>query len=83
MRAQRIIQSGAFTPEDLKRLQTAFDTAWAALQHTVDASEVLRARETLATVVVTAGEISELDSEELAAFAVRTFKTIREANPPC
>lgn len=83
MRAQRIIQSGAFTPEDLNRLQSAFDTAWKALQTTIEANDILRSREMLATVVVSAGKISALDSEELAAFAIRTFTTIHAANPPC
>ena len=83
MRAQRIIQSGAFTPEDMNRLQTAFDTAWSAVRHTVEADDVLRSRELLAAVVVTAGKISELDAEELASFAIRTFATIYSANPHC
>lgn len=80
LRANRIIQSGAFTPEELNRLQTAFNTAWNALQPAIEASDILRSREILATVVVSAGKVSELDAEELAAFAIRTFGTIRTAN---
>lgn len=82
MRSQRIIQAGAFTPEDLNRLQTAFDTAWSGLQYTIEADDVLRSREMLAIVIVSAGKISDLDPEELASFAIRTFETIHSAMPP-
>ncbi len=81
MRAQRIIQSGAFAPEDLNRLQAAFDTAWGALQHTIATDDILRSREMLAIVIVSAGKVSDLDPEELASFAIRTFTTIHQANP--
>jgi len=76
MRARRIIQEGAFAPSDVARLQQAFDMAWKRIQLSVPEDDHARAREALATIVVSAGNISELDAGELAAFAQRTYSTI-------
>lgn len=80
MRARRIIQAGAFDPEDVQRLQAAFDLGWAELLPSVKPTDIEKAREMLATVVVSAGNVSGLDAEELAAVAVRSFNAIREAD---
>lgn len=80
MRARRILQAGAFTPDDVSRLQTAFDLAWRRVEPTVDKTNHLRAREELAIVVVSAGNVSGLDAEELAGFALRTFLTLRSVD---
>lgn len=77
MRARRILQTGAFNPDDLLRLQDAFEAAWKALAPTVDDADLERSRELLATVVVSAGNVSGLDTEELSAVALRTFHAIR------
>jgi hypothetical protein len=76
MRARRIIQAGAFAPDDVARLQAAFDLAWTQVSPTVETSEHARAREALAIIVVSAGTVSGLDAEELASFAQRTYATI-------
>lgn len=68
---------GAFKPEDVSRLQEAFDAAWRALAPTVPPLDHPASRELLATVVVSAGNVSGLDAEELAAVALRTFRAIR------
>jgi hypothetical protein len=81
MRAKRIIRAGAFAPEDLVRLQAAFELAWQRIRPTVKEIDYPRAREDLAIVVVSAGTVSGLDHEELAAFAQRTYSTISAANP--
>ncbi|MBS0251270.1 MAG: hypothetical protein JSR78_09415 [Proteobacteria bacterium] len=80
MRARRILQAGAFTPDDVTRLQTAFDLAWQRIEATVDTAHHPRAREALAIVVVSAGNVSGLDAEELAGFAQRTFSTLRSVD---
>lgn len=77
MRARRILQTGAFNPEDLDRLQEAFDAAWTAIAPTIAPSDHASARELLATVVVSAGNVSGLDAGELATVAMRTFEAIR------
>lgn len=77
MRARRILQTGAFNPDDLERLQAAFDAAWATLAPTIPDADHAQSRELLATVVVSAGNVSGLDTEELAAVALRTFHAIR------
>lgn len=80
MRATRILRAGAFTPDDVTRLQTAFDLAWGRIMPTVDVAHHPEAREALAIVVVSAGNVSGLDIEELAAFAERTYSTVRLAS---
>ncbi|WP_414462697.1 hypothetical protein [Hyphomicrobium sp. DY-1] len=77
MRARRIVQTGAFDPEDVERLQAALEAAWLQLEASVPQRERDAAREQLATVVVSAGNVSGLDAEELATVAVRTFLSIR------
>ncbi|CCB65233.1 hypothetical protein [Hyphomicrobium sp. MC1] len=77
MRARRIVQTGAFDPQDVERLQAAFEAAWLQVEATVPEREREAAREYLATVVVSAGNVSDLDAEELATVAVRTFLSIR------
>jgi len=77
MRARRILQTGAFNPEDLQRLQNAFDAAWETLAPSVAHADHERSRELLATVVVSAGNVSGLDAGELSAVALRTFHAIR------
>jgi hypothetical protein len=78
MRALRILQHGAFSPADVERLQSAFDMAWATVSPTIEQSEWTTARESLATVVVSAGNVSNLDAGELAQVALRLFRSIRE-----
>ncbi|CCB64074.1 hypothetical protein [Hyphomicrobium sp. MC1] len=84
MRARRIVQTGAFDPEDVERLQTALEAAWLQVEESVSQREREAAREHLATVVVSAGNVSDLDAEELATVAVRTFLSIRAStqSPP-
>jgi hypothetical protein len=77
MRVRRILQTGAFSPDDVNRMQEAFDMAWAMVGRTIETAEHPRCRELLATVVVSAGNVSGLAAEELAAVAVRTFESIR------
>ncbi len=77
MRARRILNIGAFDPVDLNRLQTAFESAWTVLMSTVNEAEVEQSRTTLATIIVSAGNVSGLDAGELAAMAIRTFEAIR------
>lgn len=77
MRARRILQTGAFSPEDLNRLQDAFDAAWTSVAPTVSTEDHSRFRELLATVIVSAGNLSGLDANELAAVAIRSFEAIR------
>ena len=76
MRARRILQKGAFSPNDITLLQEAFDASWRCVSLAVEASDRPRVRELLAAIVVSAGNVSELDVEELAAVATRTFKAI-------
>ncbi len=80
MRAKRIIQSGAFDPEDVERLQRAFDLAWTKLLPKTQAADIESLRELLATVIVSAGNVSGLDAEELAQKSVRSCMSIRAAN---
>jgi phosphoglycerate dehydrogenase-like enzyme len=77
MRARKILQTGAFNPEDLMRLQEAFDAAWKILEPDVEPSDHARSRDFLATVIVSAGNVSGLDADELAAVALRTVHAIR------
>ncbi len=77
MRARRILNSGAFDPVDVNRLQTAFDIAWTALKPTFNDAEVEQSRTTLATIIVSAGNVSGLDAGELATMAIRTFNAIQ------
>lgn len=81
MRALRILQHGAFNPEDVQRLQNAFETAWNTLGPSIDKAEHPKARETLATMVMSAGNVSSLDEGELAAVALRLFEAIRSVEP--
>lgn len=77
MRARKILQTGAFNPEDVSRLQNAFKCAWASVGSSVEAAEKTRCRELLATIVVSAGNVSGLDAVELAVVAIRSFEAIR------
>lgn len=76
MRALHVLQSGAFTPEHLDRLQSAFDMAWAKVAPAFSEAEHARARELLAGVTVSAGRVSNLDAGELAITAERLFKGV-------
>lgn len=76
MRALRILHHGAFNPEDVQRLQNAFETAWNSLGPSIEKGVQPKARETLATVVVSAGNVSSLDEGELATVALRLFEAI-------
>lgn len=78
MRAIRILQHGAFTPEDVDRLQRAFEMAWTQIALSTPEHESPRAREVLATIIVAAGNISDLDTGELATVALRQFAAIRK-----
>jgi hypothetical protein len=80
MRARRIIQTGAFYPTDVNRLQAAFDAAWWTVASEIPSADQPAARETLATIVVTAGNVGELDAEELMHFSIRTFRGVRAAS---
>lgn len=80
MRARRILQTGAFAPEDVQRLQAAFELAWAELEPATVIEERGKLRELLATIVVSAGNVSGLDAQELSVVAVRSFNAIRAAN---
>lgn len=82
MRARQIIQTGAFNPEEVERLQTAFDDAWARVAPTIPEADHSQCREILATIVVAAGNVSGLDALELATTAVRTFRSVRAAVQP-
>ncbi|WP_290989026.1 hypothetical protein [Hyphomicrobium sp.] len=42
----------------------------------IDTADKARCRELLATIVVSAGNVSGLDAEELAAVAIRSFEAI-------
>ncbi|HET6389848.1 hypothetical protein [Hyphomicrobium sp.] len=74
MRARHILQSGAFTPEHLERLQSAFDAAWKKIAPSIVEADHHRSRELLASVVVSAGKVSDLDAGELAMTAERLFQ---------
>ena len=80
MRVRRILQTGAFDPENVNRMQDAFDAAWAMLAPTIETAEHPGSRELLATIVVAAGNVSGLDAKELAAAAIRTFESIRASS---
>lgn len=77
MQARKILQTGAFNPDDVNRLQNAFKAAWASVGAAVEQAEKARSRELLATIVVSAGNVSGLEAEELAAVAIRSFEAIR------
>ena len=77
MRARRILQTGAFSPDDVIRLQGAFDAAWALVEPLIEPGDHQRLRELLATIVVSAGNVSGLDADELAAVAITSFEAIR------
>lgn len=77
MRALRILQHGAFSPAGVERLQAAFNKAWENIAPEIDARERDNARESLAIVVVSAGNVSDLDSDGLAQVALRLFRAIR------
>ena len=77
MRARRVLQTGAFDPENVNRLQNAFESAWASVGSAVGAPDKARSRELLATIVVSAGNVSGLDAEDLAEVATRSFEAIR------
>jgi phosphoglycerate dehydrogenase-like enzyme len=76
MHALRILQHGAFSPAGVERLQAAFDKAWLGIEPDIDAQEKDKARESLAIVVVSAGNVSDLDADELAQVALRLFRAI-------
>jgi hypothetical protein len=76
MRARRILRAGAFGPEDVDRLQEAFDMVWKFVEHDIPVTEHSAAREVLATIIVSAGNVSGLDAGELASVAERTFRAI-------
>ena len=76
MRARRILQKGSFSPNDVTLLQEAFDAAWQYISLAVEAADQPRVRALLAGIVVSAGNVSELDAEELAAVAIRIFQAI-------
>ncbi len=80
MRARRILSTGAFDHRDMERLQSAFDAAWTVIAPSIAATDRDASRTTLATIIVASGNVSGLDDGELAAMALRTFETIREAN---
>ncbi|MBS0232817.1 MAG: hypothetical protein JSR99_04965 [Proteobacteria bacterium] len=79
MRANRILQRGAFTPEEFARLQKTFDTSWAAVSHTVDVADRTRRRETLATIVLSlATARTDMDPQEMSNIAIRLFGIVDE-----
>ncbi len=79
MRASRILQRGAFTPEEFARLQKTFDISWAAVSHTVDVGERTRRRETLATIVLSlATARTDMDPHEMSQMAIRLFEVVDE-----
>lgn len=77
MCALHVFQSGAYTPEQLDRLQFAFDIAWAKIAPSVSETEHARSRDRLAGVIVSAGKVSNLDASELAITAERLFESTR------
>jgi hypothetical protein len=77
MRARRILQKGAFSPDDVIRLQEALDITWETVARFVETADHARLRELVAAVVLTAGNVSGLDAEELAAVAIRTVESTR------
>lgn len=58
MLVRSILQTGAFNPDDVSRMQEAFDAAWTIISPTVETAEQPRVRELLATVVVATGNVS-------------------------
>jgi hypothetical protein len=79
VRASRILQRGAFTPEEFARVQKAFDIAWTAVASSVDPAYRNRRRETLATIVLSlATARSEQDPQEMSQMAVRLLELIDE-----
>jgi hypothetical protein len=52
VRANRILQRGAFTPEDFARIQGVFDDAWMRVAPKINRAERAKSRETLATIVL-------------------------------
>ena len=80
MRVRGILQSGAFDPADVDRLQAAFDTAWNDIAAGVLDKDRVTSREQLATIIVATGNVSGLDAQELAVVAVRTFYSISSAD---
>jgi len=77
MRALQILEHGAFDPDGVQRLQQAFDAAWETIAPSIEKAEHPKAREALATVVVSAGNVSDLDGGELASVAERIFAAIQ------
>jgi hypothetical protein len=80
MRARRILSTGAFDHRDMERLQSAFNAAWTVIEPSIAETDRDASRTTLATIIVASGNVSGLDDGELAAMALRTFESIREAN---
>jgi hypothetical protein len=76
MRARRIVQAGAFWPDDLERLEAALELAWQQVRQLPGPREPSKTRETLAIIIVASGNCSTLDTEQLARYAVQTFLNI-------
>ena len=79
MRAKRILQRGAFTPEDFARVQRVFDDAWATVAPTIPRGDRPQRREMLATIVLSlATARSDLEPAEMTPIALRLFGVIGE-----
>lgn len=79
MRAKRILQRGAFAPEEFARVQQAFDLAWAAIAPSVDERDHERRRELLATIVLSlAAARGDLDAEEISQMAIRLAQIVND-----
>lgn len=79
MRASRILQRGAFTPEEFARIQQVFDDAWAAVAPKVSRPDRARRRDTLATIVLSlATARTDLDTSEMTQMAIRLLNVVGE-----
>lgn len=76
MRAKRIIeQIGAFDPDEMARLQSAFNTAWEKLKPSVAPSNEPEARELLATIVVSIAKVrADLGPDQIALEGLGVFQ---------
>lgn len=67
---------GAFGPDDLGRLQAAFDLAWQNVANTVDENSRSITREKLASLVISIANPSQVESAELAQIAIRALNDV-------
>lgn len=86
MRARRILENaGAFNPDEMARMQAAFDGAWRQLAPSILSADHAEARELLATVIVSVSRVRlDLRPDEIVPTALQLYDQIQAGrrSPP-